>query len=71
MSEDSFADFHEVNGLRGIYIASQVIGNPPHVGPANLQSVITFDRGGEWHPLNPPLTDDEGQPLHCEVVSYD
>ena len=69
--DESFADLTKVQGLRGIYIASQVKlpGGTNRIGPEHLSSFITFDRGGEWRPLEAPMFDDEGQRIDCNVVS--
>ncbi|KAK7105788.1 sortilin-related receptor-like isoform X2 [Littorina saxatilis] len=58
---ESFADIHKVAGLRGIYIASQLISANGSFSVENQRSLITFDKGGEWNLLNPP-TDLHGRP---------
>ncbi|XP_071441297.1 sortilin-related receptor-like isoform X2 [Hetaerina americana] len=68
VTDVSFADFHKVEGLRGIYIASQISTLTfTGIGPEHLTTVITFDMGGEWRPLKPPKLDDEGHPIKCKV----
>ncbi|KAK6621398.1 hypothetical protein RUM43_011704 [Polyplax serrata] len=69
VTDESFADFHKVEGLRGIYIASQVqqTANSSVIGPEHLLTLITFDRGGEWRPLTPPPIDDDGLPIKCNA----
>ena len=42
----NFVDLHRVQGVSGIYIATQLVGKI--VGQRYLQSVITFDKGGYW-----------------------
>lgn len=37
---------------------------------ADIQSVITHDKGGEWTPLVAPKFDSDGLPLHCSLVRY-
>uniref|UniRef100_S4RF15 Sortilin related receptor 1 n=1 Tax=Petromyzon marinus TaxID=7757 RepID=S4RF15_PETMA len=54
-----------VEGLRGIYIATQVSGE--HFSEENMRSFITFDKGGEWQPLLPPDTDSWGRPVNCQL----
>jgi len=65
--DESFADLTKVQGLRGIYIASQITLSPGlvRVGPEHITSLITFDRGGEWKRLEAPMFDDDGQPIVC------
>lgn len=67
--DESFADLTKVQGLRGIYIASQITISPGlvRVGPEHITSLITFDRGGEWKRLEAPMFDDDGQPIVCTV----
>jgi len=70
-TDESFADFHKVEGLRGIYIASQVANTSQssEIGPQHLQTVISFNRGAEWRPIQAPLFDDYGYPINCNAVS--
>ncbi|KAF5282013.1 hypothetical protein FQA39_LY00537 [Lamprigera yunnana] len=69
VSEEAFSDLYKVDGMTGIYIASQVtvklVGH--HLGPQHLISLITFDHGGSWRPLAPPVHDDEGQLISCSL----
>ncbi|XP_076438284.1 sortilin-related receptor-like [Babylonia areolata] len=53
-SNETFADVHKVAGLRGIYIASQLIAANGTFSRENQRSLITFDKGGEWELLNSP-----------------
>ncbi|XP_046384183.1 sortilin-related receptor-like [Ischnura elegans] len=69
VTDEPFADFHKVEGLRGIYIASQISNiSVPGVRPEDLTTVITFDMGGEWRPLKPPKVDNEGRPINCSMA---
>ncbi|CAG9863395.1 unnamed protein product [Phyllotreta striolata] len=67
MSDEAFADVHKVEGLSGIYIASQLTSKPSGnmLGPQHLGSVITFDHGASWRPIQPPAYDVEGQSTGC------
>ncbi|KAK4886327.1 hypothetical protein RN001_002598 [Aquatica leii] len=69
VSEEAFADLYKVEGMVGIYIASQVIVKlvGHNLGPQHLISLITFDHGGSWRPLEPPVHDDEGQLISCSL----
>nr|CAD7266341.1 unnamed protein product [Timema shepardi] len=71
VAEETFADFHKVEGLNGIYIASQVFSNVSEgkIGPEHLMTMITFDRGGVWQPLAAPLYDEDGNSVNCSIVS--
>ena len=50
----NFVDLHRVQGISGIYIATQLVGKI--VGKRHLQSVITFDKGGYWSIIRAPST---------------
>jgi hypothetical protein len=69
--EGLFADLTKVQGLHGIYIASQITlpAGFIRIGPEHISTLITFDRGGEWKHLEAPMFDDEGQPIACVMVS--
>lgn len=70
ISEDAFADVYKVEGLSGIYIASKVISKPVlNVGPQDLASVITFDHGATWRPIQPPAYDVENQSTGCVIYN--
>ncbi|XP_070193615.1 sortilin-like isoform X2 [Littorina saxatilis] len=45
---NSITDFYKVTSMQGTYIASQLDKDN------SIHSVITFDLGGEWHPLTKP-----------------
>ncbi|GFQ87122.1 sortilin-related receptor [Trichonephila clavata] len=67
-SEERLADIHKVQGLRGVYIATQLKpGNNTNSNTENLVTVISFDKGGEWSLLKPPVTDKNGSPLKCNA----
>ncbi|XP_046384186.1 sortilin-related receptor-like isoform X2 [Ischnura elegans] len=69
VTDKPFADFHKVEGLRGIYIASQISNiSVPGVRPEDLKTVITFDMGGKWWPLKAPKVDNEGRPINCSMA---
>ena len=68
VSSESFVDIHKVNGLRGIYIASQLKENATagQMSPADVVTVVSFDKGGEWKLLQPPRFDDQNQLIDCQ-----
>lgn len=45
-------DFTNITSLRGVYVSSVLAED------GSVQSVITFDRGGEWQPLRKPEDSD-------------
>ncbi|XP_076042677.1 sortilin-related receptor-like [Oratosquilla oratoria] len=65
----SFADLHRVEGIRGVYIASQLSEEfkPGRVvlSVEHISSYITFDQGAQWKPIAPPVKDSQGQPINC------
>ncbi|XP_049874971.1 sortilin-related receptor isoform X1 [Pectinophora gossypiella] len=69
VTEDPFTDLYRVEGLKGIYIASRVDSKAPvaNIGPEHLISLITFDHGVTWSPINPPTEDENGKPLSCHI----
>lgn len=71
MSEDAFADVYKVEGISGIYIASQVTGKPEghNVQPQHLISLISFDHGSSWRRIKAPIQDEEGQQVSCQIDS--
>ncbi|XP_025152986.1 sortilin-related receptor isoform X2 [Harpegnathos saltator] len=67
VADEAFTDLYKVEGLRGIYIASQVKGAPKSgsIGPEHLASVITFDHGVTWLSIKAPAANHEGFYIHC------
>lgn len=65
-SEEAFADVYKVEGLTGIYIASQIIAKPVNnIMPQHLMSLITYDHGGTWQTIRAPKFDSDGQSVNC------
>lgn len=64
-ANEPFADFHRVEGVRGVYIATLINGS---FSEENMRSVITFDKGGTWEPLQPPAQTHYGEKTNCEVA---
>ncbi|GIY59173.1 sortilin-related receptor, partial [Caerostris extrusa] len=64
---ERIADIHKVQGLRGVYIATQLNLVNNSNSTDNLTTVITFDKGGEWSLLKPPIADKNGSPLKCNM----
>lgn len=66
-SEKEIVDFHKVQGLRGVYIATQLKENiSSNSLTENMVSVITFDKGGKWQNLSAPKVDKNGNLLLCQ-----
>ncbi len=65
--DEAFADVYKIQGLRGIYVASQLRGNATQdmkqIQPGDLQTLITFDQGGLWTPIQGPATDEDGNAI--------
>ncbi|XP_067129295.1 sortilin-related receptor-like [Centruroides vittatus] len=65
--EKEIIDFHKVQGLRGVYIATQLKENVSSSSSfENMVSVITFDKGGKWQNLAAPKVDKNGNLLLCQ-----
>ncbi|XP_065553451.1 sortilin-related receptor isoform X3 [Lathamus discolor] len=62
-ANEPFADFHRVEGVRGVYIATLINGS---FSEENMRSVITFDKGGTWELLQPPAQTRYGERIDCE-----
>ena len=45
------------------------VSTPSTVGPEHLTTLITFDLGGEWQPIQPPRADAQGNPITCRKVT--
>lgn len=57
-----------MEGLSGVYIASQIVAESiVSLKFQHLASVITFDHGITWHPIEPPAYDVEGHPTNCSI----
>ncbi|KAK7076324.1 Sortilin-related receptor [Halocaridina rubra] len=69
VADKTFADLHPVEGIRGVFIASQLIANYSKsssiLGPEHLTSYISFDQGAQWKPLQPPSVDADGNTINC------
>ncbi|XP_063978327.1 sortilin-related receptor-like [Diachasmimorpha longicaudata] len=66
VADEAFTDLYKVEGLKGIYIVSQVREIPKGaIGPENLVSLITFDHGATWSKIRPPSVSHEGFYIHC------
>lgn len=63
-------DFEKLQGIEGIYITNEQINAEAdleggrHEKP-RLRTKITFDKGGKWQVLKPPLTTDKGRDFPC------
>ncbi|ESO88406.1 hypothetical protein LOTGIDRAFT_126149, partial [Lottia gigantea] len=60
-TNDTFADIYKVNGMRGIYIASQVKDSDI----SEQVSLITYDKGGEWELITAPTYKPDGSSTNC------
>lgn len=67
-AKDPFVDLTKVSALRGVYIAN-VQTNTSVLTIEGQKSLITFDKGGTWVPLTPPLEDAQGHPSNCSKVN--
>lgn len=55
----TLVDIHKVRSLNGTYLANVVIGN------RYVRSVISYNKGGDWHLLSAPLMDHKGVATNC------
>ncbi|KAH0623299.1 hypothetical protein JD844_031470 [Phrynosoma platyrhinos] len=63
-ANEPFVDFHRVEGVPGVYIATLINGL---FSEENMRSVITFDKGGTWEFLQPPEYTRYGEKINCEL----
>ncbi|XP_043847881.1 sortilin-related receptor [Dromiciops gliroides] len=63
-ANEPFADFHRVEGVQGVYIATLINGS---LSEENMRSVITFDKGGTWEFLQAPAFTEYGEKIDCEL----
>lgn len=76
VAEEQFADLHQVKGIRGVFIASQLLPNMTtsagrrmhDLAPEHTLSFISFDQGAQWKPLQPPEKDASGEIIDCKRV---
>lgn len=64
----AFADVYRVEGLDGIYIASQFLTNASAWSSAlslNQTTLITFDKGGRWQRIRAPYRGSQGGYTNC------
>lgn len=57
-------DFTRIARLNGIYIANYY---PDPTDLTTLKTVISFNKGGQWYPLQPPPYDATGKPFFCTI----
>ncbi|KAF7992430.1 hypothetical protein HCN44_001755 [Aphidius gifuensis] len=68
VANEAFTDLYKVEGLRGIYIVSQIkeIPKGTSIGPEHLMSLITFDHGATWNKIKAPTANHEGFFVNCQ-----
>ena len=62
-----------MSGLRGVYLASQLAEGVTEesLRPPNLTTLISFNSGATWQPVQGPKTDHEGNPVQgCYQVNW-
>ncbi|XP_078357974.1 VPS10 domain-containing receptor SorCS1-like [Oculina patagonica] len=60
----TLVDIYRVKGLNGTYLANVYLEDE-FSGSQTFRSLISFNKGGEWHPLKPPAVDHNGVPTNC------
>uniref|UniRef100_A0A665U206 VPS10 domain-containing receptor SorCS2 n=1 Tax=Echeneis naucrates TaxID=173247 RepID=A0A665U206_ECHNA len=58
--ENVLIDILEVRGIKGVFLANQKIDG-------KVTTLITYNKGRDWDPLNPPTTDMNGKPISCKA----
>ena len=67
VADEAFTDLYKVEGMRGIYIASQVKmkTTASSIGPEHLGSLISFDHGASWNKIKAPSVKHDGFWVNC------
>ncbi|XP_043284191.1 sortilin-related receptor-like isoform X2 [Venturia canescens] len=67
VADEAFTDLYKVEGMKGIYIASEVKNMPKagSIGPEHLGSLITYDHGITWNKIKGPSVEHDGFWVHC------
>ena len=65
LSRDRYPTFdvYVVEGILGTYIANVKSSNKNRG-----YTMISFDKGGEWNTVMPPVQDSKGQPITCNLA---
>jgi Sortilin, neurotensin receptor 3, len=68
-NEFGIVDFEKMQGIDGIAVANMVTNpNQANIGDSKkLLSMITFNAGADWNPVNPPPQDVNGKKYDCSV----
>ncbi|OWF38955.1 sortilin-related receptor-like isoform X2 [Mizuhopecten yessoensis] len=64
-ADEAFADLAKIEGIRGVYVASQIMNVSTDLSQESQRTLITFDKGGEWQLVKAPATDRSGKPTNC------
>ncbi|XP_056251849.1 VPS10 domain-containing receptor SorCS1-like isoform X1 [Seriola aureovittata] len=52
-------DLYEVAGIKGVFLSNKVVEN-------QVKTYITYNKGRDWHLLQAPTTDLQGNKVYCE-----
>ncbi|XP_039995807.1 VPS10 domain-containing receptor SorCS1-like isoform X2 [Xiphias gladius] len=52
-------DLYEVAGIKGVFLSNKVVEN-------QVKTYITYNKGRDWHLLQAPTTDLQGNKIYCE-----
>ncbi|XP_014326425.1 VPS10 domain-containing receptor SorCS1-like isoform X1 [Xiphophorus maculatus] len=52
-------DLYEVAGIKGVFLSNKVVEN-------QVKTYITYNKGRDWHLLQAPATDLQGNKVYCE-----
>ncbi|KAM8882352.1 VPS10 domain-containing receptor SorCS2 isoform 10-T10 [Synchiropus picturatus] len=58
--ESVLIDILEVRGVKGVFLANQKVDG-------KVTTLITYNKGRDWAPLNPPATDMNGKSITCKA----
>ncbi|XP_033758599.1 sortilin-related receptor-like isoform X2 [Pecten maximus] len=64
-ADEAFADLAKIEGIRGVYVASQIMNLSTDLSQETQRTLITFDKGGQWQLVKAPARDRSGKPTNC------
>jgi len=58
-------DFMRVLGMKGVYVANQLINHNQPNSPEQIKTLITYNNGAYWGPIAAPSLDSNKNPFPC------
>eukprot|EP01113_Clastostelium_recurvatum_P015241 TRINITY_DN1843_c0_g2_i1.p1 TRINITY_DN1843_c0_g2~~TRINITY_DN1843_c0_g2_i1.p1 ORF type:complete len:773 (-),score=173.82 TRINITY_DN1843_c0_g2_i1:166-2484(-) len=58
-------DYSPVHGLEGVYLANNITNWQQNKADKNINTLVSWDNGGQWAYLTPPTKHADGSPILC------